>query len=178
MKYIRLINEAFDDNAMFNDNTFLSNFLSEEEIMIILENKMINLKLRTELLRFFRMVYIDVTIDQNKIIEYRSLFCTPNDIEGEGLIKHKDLIVFLFLEKLMKISDTQFNTNFEYKILLNELRNFQTIFELSQDDNPEHYFYYFENGVYLSLKVYLKKKIMSYLSKNKETMESLFLYLK
>jgi len=103
------------------------------------------------------MVYVDVTINQDQIIEYRSQFCTPNEVEGDGLIKHEDLKVFFFLEKIMKISNASINTNIEYSVFLNELKNFESIFEMSQNDRPEHYLRYFEKGIILSLKVYLRK---------------------
>ena len=144
---------------MYSDNEFLSQLMREEDILDILEDKTLDLKLRTELLRNFRMIYLDVTISQDKFSEYRSQFCKANETEiiGEGLIKHQDLIVLHFLENLMNISNTKFNTKYEYDLLINELKYLEVIFEQSKTSKVKHFLNYFEKGLILTLKIYLKK---------------------
>ena len=157
-KFIKTINLSFDDNAMFNDNEFLSELLTKDQIMKILNNLSLDLSLRTEIIHYFRMVYMDVTIDKTKLQKYRTVFCMNDDIFlDRSLIKSDDTKTFQFLEKLLKIGGTEIHSEIEFKILLNELINHETIFEKNIDHPASGFINYLEDGIILPLKVYLKK---------------------
>ncbi len=158
IKYLKLLNLSFDDNAMFNDNQFLKKFLSQEDIFSIMNNFSLPLVLRTEFIHFFRMVYMDISIDNNYINSYRNMFCFKDEEQEESsLIKSNDNKTFQFLEKLMKISGNSIHSEFEYNLLFNELRNFEVILDSNSDQPANIYLNYLEDGIIVPLKVYLKK---------------------
>jgi hypothetical protein len=156
-KYLKLINLSFDDNAMFNDNEFLISVLNSAEVLSILKIKNLDLNLRTELIKCFRMTYVDVPINQDQVLKYRKEFCRQIELPEDEVHKNDDLKVFVFLEKLMRISDEKFNIAFEYDALYNELKSFKAIIEESKVKNNQKIMVYFENAIILPLKIYLNK---------------------
>jgi hypothetical protein len=153
--FIRLVNNSFDDNAIFNDNDFLVSILNKNEIVKILKNRDLNLELRTEILKFFRMIYIDIPIDKRFIAKYRAEFCK---IEFEEDYSKVDLKIFIFLQRLISISTGMNFSDIEFNILINELIHFQEIIE-NNSFNPINtdFLGYLENGIILPIKVYLNK---------------------
>ena len=61
------------------------------------------------------MMYIDVTMAQDKLNEYRFEFCNVEDLEDDILIDEE--YNFRFLERLMRISQIDTLDNSEYKLL-------------------------------------------------------------
>ena len=62
IKFLNLVNCTFDDCGKLADITFLEQIMSKDDILFILKNRLLNLKLRTEIIKFYRMMHIDVSI--------------------------------------------------------------------------------------------------------------------
>jgi hypothetical protein len=156
-KYLKLINLSFDDNAMFNDNKFLMTIMNKEELLSILKIRSLPLNLRTELVKCFRMTYVDVPINSDSLLKYRKEFCQQIEVLDDENPINDDLRIFVFLEKLMRISDEKFNIAHEYDALYNELKSFKAIIDESNIKNNAKIMAYFENAIILPLKIYLNK---------------------
>jgi len=157
LKYITILNNCFDDNALFSDNTFLTSVLTCDEIKFFLRNSNLNLNLRTQMLRFYRMVYIDVPISHEQISEYRTEFCINPENDIKTLKVNDDLKIFVFLERLMKISTPSLNSEHEYEILSYEMKNFDEIVEKSSQKISKCCIDYIEKGLIIPLRVYFNK---------------------
>ena len=153
-KYLSLINICFDDNSLFTDYDFLSKIFSSNEIKIFLRNPTLDLKLRTEILRFYRIVYIDVSISHEKVQEYRTEFYLNHELINDS---ENDNKIFVFLEKLMKISCPDLIHGDEFEIFSFELKKFSDFIKNSPLKLTKTCIDYIENGIILPLKVYLNK---------------------
>ena len=75
---------------------FLSEFLSADDLYHILSITTLNISLRLELIKFFRMIYIDLSIDLNKLEQYRYNFQQELDADvaevGDSLIPKIDTL--------------------------------------------------------------------------------------
>ena len=174
VSFIKLINLAFDGNALSSIPQFIYGFLSQKDIITILQIKTLNIALRLELLTFFRMAYIDMLIDTDKMQNYRDEFQNDLDIKvnelDDSLLPTEQLKIFIFLEMLINVSksssqsEKKINEN-ESDILLFEISNIQDIINYSKViDDKRMYLNYFENGILLPIKIFLNKtfsKIMS-----------------
>lgn len=179
-KFLSVVNYVYDDSAMFNESNLLNNILSSTSILKILSNMNLELKLRTQLIRYFRMSYIDISISNEKVDEYRDNFTKEYDCDEDTLIKDEDLKIFMFLENLINTTNPDYLATNEYELLLFELINFQKIIfghklkeilnknqikqgqllnnkNKSSIKNRLSMIYYFENGIALPLKIYLNK---------------------
>ena len=91
---------------------FLSEFLSADDLIHILSITTLNISLRLELIKFFRMIYIDLAIDLNKLEQYRYNFQQELDADvaevGDSLIPIEQMKIFLFLQRLLKVSNYNF----------------------------------------------------------------------
>ena len=65
--YLKLFNDVFDTKLDVMYKNFIYNLIKIDSIPIILKNYQINLSLRSEILRYFRMLYIDILIIPEKI---------------------------------------------------------------------------------------------------------------
>lgn len=174
VSFIKLVNLAFDGNALSTIPSFIFGFLNQKEIIEMLQVKTLNIVLRLELLTFFRMAYIDMLIDTDKMQNYRNEF--QNDLDqkvnqlGDSLLPTEQLKIFVFLEMLMKVSKSDpaalMSTN-ENDILLYEISNIDDIINYSKFiDDPRIYTAYFENGILLPIKIYLNKTFSLIMSIN------------
>ena len=170
-----LINDFYDDSSFSIESnmsqagqSFLHTMYSQQEIIIILKNHNLPLQYRTELIKFYRMVYIDVAVDARKIVKYRQIFCDLNEPEIDFAITTGDEKSNMFLENLMNISDQDkgdktFNINesLTFNILYNELISFNEIIDNCDVKKPSIFKNYLENGIILPVKLYLGKTYMS-----------------
>ena len=84
-KLLKLITKAFDVNALQKVPEFLKVFFTPNDILNILSIITLNIPLRIELIKYFRMIYIDLSIDKNKIEKYRFKFHEELDKEVEEI---------------------------------------------------------------------------------------------
>lgn len=70
------------------------------------------------------MVYIDVPISHENIPDYRTEFCINPENETKVLKNDDDIKIFVFLERLMKISTPNLNSDHEFEIISFELKSF------------------------------------------------------
>ena len=152
--FLSLVNNAFDGNSDLNESEFLISVLTSEEIFKILENKKdIHILLRIELLKFYRMAYIDLILDENKIKEYYSTYINSSNSDGEG-IYIDNIDYYKFLNNLIKIKTGSDKILNEYSLLKYELLNFRDIIT---DQSSNDIIEYLENGIIMPLYVFFNK---------------------
>jgi len=163
-KLLKLITKAFDVNALQKVPEFLKVFFTPNDILNILSIITLNIPLRIELIKYFRMIYIDLSIDKNKIEKYRFKFHEELDKEVEeitdGLISVDSMKVFLFLQRLLKVSNYDFNSEesqLEYDLVFFEIKNIRKIIMNAKNYDKKIYMSYIENGIILPIKIYLNK---------------------
>ena len=163
-KLMNLITKAFDVNALEDVPDFLQDFFEPEEILKVLSIITLDIPLRIELIKYFRMIYIDISIDKENIEKYRFKFHEDLDTEVEeitdGLISVSSMKIFLFLQRLIKVSNYDFNSKasqLEYNLLFFEIKNFRKIILSSKTYDKAIYMSYIENGIILPVKIYLNK---------------------
>jgi len=168
IKFIRMLNIVFDDNATFHNEEFLEEVLDKGDIIKILKNKItLNLELRTELIKYYRMIYVDVSIINRRLSNYRLAFISVPDVEeNENLVTNNDAEIFNFLDNIISISQADEVENQEegkkkekdndYELLMEELRNFKLIVECT-GKNSKAILYYFEQALVLPIKIYMNK---------------------
>ena len=161
--FLKLTNKAFDVNALEKTPDFLSDFFSQRDILTILSIITLDIPLRVELIKYFRMIYIDLSIEMPKMEEYRYQFHKEIDVEVERidtLMNIKSMKVFLFLQRLLKVSNYSFNSELsqlEYQLIFFEAKNFKKIVMNAKHYDKKVYMSYIENGIILPIKVYLNK---------------------
>jgi hypothetical protein len=78
----------------------------------------------------------------------------------DTLMNVKSMKVFLFLQRLLKVSDYSFNSELsqlEYQLIFFEAKNFKKIVMNAKHCDKKVYMSYIENGLILPIKVYLNK---------------------
>ena len=162
--FLQLTNKAFDVNALSKVPEFLNEFFSQKEILTILSIITLDIPLRMELIKYFRMIYIDLSIDTLKMDEYRYQFHKELDSEvqeiDDNLISTDSMKVFLFLQRLLKVSNYNYNsesTQMEYQLVFFEVKNFKKIIMNAKHCDKKVYMSYIENGIILPVKVFLNK---------------------
>ena len=80
------------------------------------------------------MIYIDLSIDTSKMEEYRFIFHQELDTEvqemADNLISVDSMKVFLFLQRLLKVSNYNFNSpesQLEYQLVFFEVKNLKKL---------------------------------------------------
>lgn len=166
--YIKLINLHYDGNATLNEQDFLSTVLDKSDIPYILKKKNLPLSLRVEILRFFRMVFIDIIIDSDKILEYQSVFISPTMTSSENLVVEDDF-TYQFYQTILAINNNNSNFAIESAIIKYELKYLTQILGGSGESNYEEMLYYIQEGIVLPLTVFINKFMSCiYLLKGRE----------
>ena len=62
-KFLKIINYMFDGNSTLNENEFLGKIFLSDEIISVLKDHTLYLPLRVELIKFYRLTYMDIIID-------------------------------------------------------------------------------------------------------------------
>jgi hypothetical protein len=176
-KFLKLINDIFQENScIFNDKNFIKTIFSLQDIQAVLNKTNLNLSLRTEILRYFRVVYLDVNFSFMNLEKYKSEFMQSTESENSLDFKSQGMKILLFYQNLYKISsenrhkdDSNINNDplskflsTEYEILLFECENFEKIIGNSlwnhdRDKDKDYFIYYLENGVLLPMKIFFSK---------------------
>ena len=154
-KFLKIINFLFDGNSTLNELEFLSKIFQKEEIPPILLDLTLNLPLRIELIRFYRISYIDVLIETSKTKDYITLFA--NDINVNEV--EQNFQSFIFFQNLIKIKDNNLDMTIDCDLLNYELRNFGEIMINNKNANKNLIVKYFEQGLVLPLYVFINKYI-------------------
>ena len=164
LRYLKLINKTFDVNALEDLAKFLKKYLLPDEMCKILSVTTLHLALRLELIKYYRMIYIDLEISMDKMDQYRYIFQKELDVAvtemGDSLIPMEQMKIFIFLQHLLKVGE--YNTfseeaNNEYNILFFEIKNIKKIITNSKKVDQEIYAAYLENGIMLPIKIYMNK---------------------
>ena len=169
--FLTLTNKAFDVNALSKIPDFLSDFFSPREILTILSIITLDIPLRMELIKYFRIIYIDLSIETSKMDEYRYQFHQELDTEvqdmADNFINNNSMKVFLFLQRLLKVSNYTFNSEIsqlEYQLIFFEVKNFKKIIMNAKHCDKKVYMAYIESGLILPIKVYLNKVLSMMMS--------------
>ena len=149
-KFMKIVNFMFDGNSTLNENEFLSKIFNSDEILDILKDLSLYLPLRIELIKFYRLAYMDIIIDTKRLKKYVEIF--SSEIKATNQTNSNN---FLLFQQLLKVNqDVQYLDNgvilIEY-----ELKNYKQIFKENQSLNKKFILLYFENCVILPLNVYL-----------------------
>ena len=148
-KFLKIINYIFDGNSTLDESDFMSKIFSPEEILNILEDKTLFLPLRIELIRFYRLAYLDIIINQDQINKYEEVIAS--DIKEKNNFNSRHLILF---EHLLSVShDEKF---IEKGILLIdfEIKNFKKIYEKHKNVEIKFLLSYFKNCIIIPLYVF------------------------
>ena len=169
--FLTLTNKAFDVNALSKVPEFLSDFFSPREILTILSIITLDIPLRMELIKYFRIIYIDLSIETSKMDEYRFQFHQELDTEvqemADNFINADSMKIFLFLQRLLKVSNYTFNSEIsqlEYQLIFFEVKNFKKIIMNAKHCDKKVYMSYIESGIILPIKVYLNKVLSMMMS--------------
>ena len=180
-RFLTLTNKAFDANALEKVPDFLSDFFSPREILTILSIITLDIPLRMELIKYFRIIYIDLSIETSKMDEYRYHFNQELDSEvqeiSDNYINSDSMKIFLFLQKLLKVSNYTFNSEIsqlEYQLIFFEVKNFKKIIMNAKHCDKKIYKAYIESGIILPIKVYLNKVLSMLMSISGEGLLQLY----
>ena len=178
LQFLKLVNHAFDEKSNTEEKKFFKEILDHEEIKSILAtNYMIDIGIRSEILKFFRIAKVEVFVLTNKTDEYMSSFFDHEELESKGMMlnesnRFKNLD---FLQRLMKVSEGEI-TNNEFEVLFNELNNFKEIFYYQVSFQPrEKLKDYIEFSLFVVLRSFLNK-FLSFIGKM-ESSECINIYL-
>ena len=152
-KFLKIINYLFDGNSTLNELDFLSKIFEKKQIPLILNDKTLNLPLRIQLIRFYRLAYIDVLIESSKMKDYLTLIA--NDIELKEA--EQNFSSFIFIQNLIKVGDNTLDMHIDCDLLNNELQYFNEI--VKNNTNKNIIAKYFEQGLVLPLYVFINKYI-------------------
>ena len=149
-KFLKIINFMFDGNSTLNETEFLSKIFTSNEILEILNDFSLYLPLRIELIKFYRLAYMDIIIDTKKLKKYVEIF--SSEIKATNQTNSNNFILF---QQLLKVNqDSQCLEN-GVILIEKELKNFKQIFRNNETLNKKYILLYFENCVILPLNVYL-----------------------
>ena len=137
VQFLKTINYIFDGNSILNEKDFLSNIFKKKDIPTILLDKALNIHLRVELLRFFRLVYIDTMIDPRGLDKYYEIFnkgYTNDPMFNSAVITSSNLASNSSLTNVNKLnSNTNINNN-------NTTSNNNVVgVDVIQEDKPKNF---------------------------------------
>ena len=149
-KFLKIINYMFDGNSTLNENEFLGKIFLSDEIISILKDHTLYLPLRVELIKFYRLTYLDIIIDNKKLIKYVEIFASDIKSNNQSNIDH-----FNLFQELIKVNQDKESLEKGAILLEHEIKNFKIIFRENQTVNKKFILLYFQNCVVLPLNVYL-----------------------
>ena len=149
-KFLKIINFMFDGNSTLNENQFLSKIFNIEEILLVLKDLTLYLPLRIELIKFYRLAYMDIIIDTKKLKKYVEIF--SSEIKSTNQTNSNNFILF---QQLLKVNEDVECLDNGVILIEYELKNFKQIFRENKTLNKKYLLLYFQNCVILPLIVYL-----------------------
>jgi len=163
--FLSLTNHLFDGDATLNKKDFLMSIMHIEDIFFILKQKKLDFGLRKEILKFFRVTYVNVILEKSKIENFLytivdkkiSNHLDQSKPEPTGDIDFNDL--YHFLNKLITINENTKNLDFEFEIIKNEMIIEEEILEINKYEKDLLKLEYLIEGIILPLKTYMQKLI-------------------
>lgn len=163
-KFLKIVNHLFEGNSILEERKFYESILTKEEIKQILKKKTLNISIRTEILIFYRIAFIDTLMKKSNISYYTSLLINePIVKKTEENIENQKF--YRFFENLIKNSsnfsvsqEKKGSMSEDYEIIKYELINFKNILEQNEKiwtNNKK--IQYIEKGIIKSLCVYVSK---------------------
>ena len=159
-KILWILNTLFESNANFDEKTFLECILTKQEIKSILSKDLaMDMGVRTELLKFYRIVYLDTVLLKNEVNFYKSLLIneikvqkTEAKVENQKLLRfYQNLISNEHMRNIESITENS-------EVIKFELLNYKGIIEsLAKNNNNVKTRNYLELGIIKPLLVYLSK---------------------
>jgi hypothetical protein len=170
-KFIKLLNKIYDTSKTAEKNA-LRKFFKLDGLIQILKNTNLHLDLRTEIIKYIRKCYIDISADEEKTLQYFQAFL--ENMNNTEKVKTYDPQIYFFLQNIIRRSEILKFKKDIYELLTFELKNFTTIIE-SHQMFPESELNYFENGIVIPCKTFLNK-IFSFVDNHMTGNEFLFIY--
>ncbi len=150
--FLKVINNLFNDSAAIKEAEFLSKVMSKIKTIIIVNDLKLNFNLRIEMIKFFRISYINMKLDVSKLNEYISLL-----VKDAPMSTDKDSSNFIFFHNLLNVRDKVIVLEDESLFLIYELKYFDKIVEKITD--KKKLFQYFEDSIIVPLFVLINKYI-------------------
>ena len=158
-KILFIINSLFEGNTSFEEKTFLECLLSKNEIKSILSKDLsLDIGIRTELLIFYRIVYLDTVLIKNNINFYMSLLINePKVQKTEAIVENHKLLRF-YQNLILNDQNNIENITEDADVIKFELLNYKGIIKsLAKNNNNKKTRNYIELGIIKPLLVYISK---------------------
>ena len=139
-KFLKIVNYIFDGNSTLNENEFLNKIFYSHEILSVLKDLTLYLPLRIELLKFYRLAYMDIIIDNTKLIKYVEILTSDIKSNNQSNIGH-----FNLFQELIKVNQDKEYLESGEVLLEYEVKNFKAIFKENQYINKKYMLSYFQN---------------------------------
>ena len=157
-RYIKVLNVLFDQDSTVDETEFLSSILSHEDIIkVLVNNTKLYLPYRIELIKYFRMAYIDVIINKNKMLEYRALLVNTISLDKNDDELFNDVYRYKFIKSMLSINNNLTILDIEIKLIKNELINYEDVLVNSKVYDIETFLVYFEEGIIKPLLIFINK---------------------
>ena len=150
-KFLRTLNYMFDGNSTLNENDFLNSIFLSKHILYIIEDDTLYLPLRIELIKFYRLTYMDVIIDNTRLKNYIEILAL--DIKSNNQTTNN--FNFNLFQELIKVNLDKQYLNDGTSLLQHEVKHFKEIFASNQNVNKKYMLLYFQNCMILPLNVLL-----------------------
>ena len=167
------VSDLYEGNLNLSEINFLREFFSPEDLISITKITTLDIKLRIIIIKIFRMCYIDILIDKERLNYYYIEFQKILEKNlSENIFTPEQNKIFKFYEHIMSVNLPKI-TIIEYEFLLQEIKLFEDVLTTSNlesvldeeknelkiyDKNEDNsYLNYFENSVLLTLVIYLNK---------------------
>lgn len=168
--FLFLTNLLFDGDAILNEKDFLCSIFGINDIYFVLKRKSLGIELRKEILKFFRMIYVDVILEKKKMENYLFVMVDKKMPDEPEYVKinsfaNSDLNNFYtYLNNLIAINESSSNSDFEFEILKYELISEEEVIEKNKGCEDLLKLEYLIEGIILPLKTHMGK-FMSKLNK-------------
>lgn len=158
VSFLELINNQFKGDLSIEELDFLCNILTTDDITKFLQIKNLDLKFRIEILKFFKLIYIEVNIDMNKVQSYRTIIINNVDLDNTD-DKFSEGVMLKFMKDLMNVNHALDNLVIESSVIKHELKFFNEIIKFANQSNSELVFDYLNNGIIIPMYLFTQKFI-------------------
>ena len=160
-KILFILNNLFEGNITFDEKAFLECLLSKNDIITILSKDLaLDIGIRTELLIFYRVVYLDTVLLKNNINYYMSLLINEPIIQKTETIVENHKLLRFYQNLILSDHNNKNIDNIteDSEVIKFELLNYKGIIEsLAKNNNNKKTRKYIELGIIKPLLVYISK---------------------